>query len=315
MGEHGSHMRNLRIVLIAMTVLFLLLDTRSYAQEDVRTSQLNIYDRPTQAGTVADRVFKDSKGRVVKNIIYTGGGPAPYREELLQVYLITIAKYGPNDCIVRAATYWPGMILKSMIEGTCWPGTQIPRLTVFRDAHGVRTQETRHKTQDGKSTVLLFDSTGEKVIAVKSLTPDDVDLVHGWGKEVGGFACGIAANRERGHQEDIELFVTIKNIGFRQDRRVIVSPVAVELKDSAGRLIGPKAEFATKEAKIAPNTCPPFGEGPAVGESSLLTSYRLGDRYDQLAPGKYEMTVRVCSPVITGLLVSNTLLLEIEAAR
>ena len=308
-------MKSLRIVLIAISVLLLLLDTGSNAQEDVRTSQLQIYDRPTQAGTVADRVFKDSKGRVVKSIIYTGGGPAPYREELLQVYLISIAKYGPNDCVVRAATYWPGMILKSMIEGTCWPGTATPKLTIFRDAHGVRTQETRHKTENGKSTVLLFDATGEKVVAIKSLTPDDVDLVHGWGKEVGGFACGIAANRERGHQEDMELFVTVKNISFRQDRRVIVSPVAVELKDSAGRLIGPKAEFATKEAKISPGTCPPFGEGPPVGESRLLTSYRLGERYDPLASGKYEMTVRVCSPVIAGLMVSNTLFLEIEATK
>jgi hypothetical protein len=308
-------MKNLRIALMATSVLLLLLDSRAYAQDDVQTSELHIYDRPTQAGTVADRVFKDSKGRVVKTVIYTGGGPAPYREELLRVYLITIAKYGPDDCVVRAATYWPGMILKSMIEGTCWPGTATPKLTVIRDAHGVRTQETRHKTQGGKSSVLLFDATGEKVIAIKSQTPDDVDLVHGWGKEVGGLACGIAANRERGRQEDLELFVTVKNISFRQDRVTTVSPVAVELKDSAGLLIGPKAEFASKEAKIAPSTCPPFGEAPIVGESRLLTSYRLGERYVGLAPGKYEMTVRLCSRLISGLLVSNTLLLEIEATR
>jgi hypothetical protein len=306
-------MNTLRIVLMAVAVLLPLLDSR--AQEDVQTSQLQIYDRPTQAGTVADRVFKDSKGRVVKNILYTGGGPAPYHEELLQVYLISIAKYGPNDCVVRAATYWPGMILKSMIEGTCWPGTATPKLTVFRDAHGVRTQEARHKTEAGKSTVLLFDATGEKVVAIKSLTPDDIDLAHGWGKEVGGVACGIAANRERGRQEDMELFITIKNSSYRRDRVPTVSPVAVELKDSAGRLVRPKAELAAKEAKIAPNVCPPFGELPLIGESRLLTSYRLGERYDGLAPGKYEMTVRLCSPVISGLLVSNTLLLEIEATR
>ena len=113
----------------------------------------------------------------------------------------------------------------------------------------------------------------------------------------------------------MEVFVTIKNISFRKDLVTTVSPVAVELKDSAGRLIGPKAEFASKEAKIAPNTCPPISESPTVGESRLLASYRLGDRYDPLAPGKYEMTVRVCSRVITGLLVSNTLLLEIEATK
>jgi hypothetical protein len=308
-------MKNHRILLTAMSVLLLLLDSRAYAQEDVQTSQLHIYDRPTQAGTVADRTFKDSKGRVVKSVIYTGGGPAPYHEELLQVYLISIAKYGADDCVVRAATYWPGMILKSMIEGTCWPGTAMPKLTVFRDAHGVRTQETRHKTEAGKSTVLLFDATGEKVIAIKSLTPGDVDLVHGWGEEVGGFACGIAANRERGRQEDMEVLVTIKNISFRKDLMTTVSPVAVELKDSAGRLIGPKAELAAKEAKIAPNTCPPFGESPFVGESRLVTSYRLGERYDGLAPGKYEMTVKLCSRVISGMLVSNKLLLEIEATK
>jgi hypothetical protein len=308
-------MKNLRIVLMAMSVLLLLLDSKAYAQADVQTSQLHIYDRPTQAGTVADREFRDSKGRVVRSVVYTGGGPAPYREELLRVYLISIAKYGANDCVVRAATYWPGMILKSMIEGTCWPGTANPKLIVVRDAHGVRTQETRYKAEAGKKTVLLFDATGEKVIAIKSQTPDDVNLAHGWGNEVGGFACGIAANRERGLQEDMELFVTVKNINFRRDRVSMVSPLVAELKDSAGRVVGPKAELAAKEAKISPNTCPPFSELPLVGESLLLTSSRLSERYDRLAPGKYEMTVRLCSPVISGLLISNTLLLEIEAAR
>jgi hypothetical protein len=308
-------MKSLRIALVAMSVLLLLLDTGAYAQEDVQTSQLTIYDRPTQAGTVADRIFKDSKGRVVKNVLYTGGGPAPYHEELLRVYSISIAKYGPNDCVVRAANYWPGMILKSMMEGTCWPGTATPKLSVFRDAHGVRTQETRRKAEAGKSTILLFDATGEKVIAIKSLTPDDVDLVHGWGNEVGGFACGIAANRERGRQEDIELFVTVKNIRFRRDRVSTISLLAVELKDSTGRLIGPKAEFAVRESKITPTACPPFSEVPVIGESQLLISYRLGDRYDRLQPGKYEMTVRICSPVISGLLISNTISLEIEATR
>jgi hypothetical protein len=308
-------MKNLRIALVAMSVLLLVRGTGAYAQEDVQTSQLTIYDRPTQAGTVADRVFKDSKGRVVRNVLYTGGGPAPYHEELLRVYSISIAKYGPNDCVVRAANYWPGMILKSMMEGTCWPGTATPKLSVFRDAHGVRTQETRRKSEGGKSTVLLFDATGEKVVAIKSLTPEDVDLVHGWGNEVGGFVCGIAANRERGRQEDMELFVTLKNIRFRRDRVSTISPLAVELKDSTGQLIAPKAQLAAREAKITPTACPPFSEVPVIGESQLLISYRLGERYDRLAPGKYEMTVRLCSPVISGLLISNTLPLEIEATR
>lgn len=311
-------MKNLRIALIAMSALLLLLSSRVSAQVQVdeQRSELHIYDEPTSAGTVAHREFKDSKGRVVKSIIYTGGGPAaPYREELLREYLIGVSKYGADDCAVKGETYWPSMKLKSTVEAKCWPGTATPQLTTMRDARGVRTQEVRHKPEGGEQTVLLFDAKGEKVIAIKWETPTDVDLAHGWGEEAGGFACGIAANRERGRQEDIEVSVTVKNISFKEDRVSAISPFAVELKDSAGRLIEPKAEFAAEEAKIAPNTCPPSGGGSYVGQSDPLTSYRLGERYDRLAQGKYEMTVKLCSPVISGLLVSNSVLLEIEASK
>jgi hypothetical protein len=46
------------------------------------------------------------------------------------------------------------------------------------------------------------------------------------------------------------VFVTVKNVGFREDRVAYISPVAVELRDEAGRLVAPKAEYAEEETPI-----------------------------------------------------------------
>jgi hypothetical protein len=297
--------------------MLLLLQGGASAQVAEQQGELRIYDRPTQINTVASREFKDDKGRVVKVIYYTGGGggfEGPYSEELLREQSIHVYTYDDQDCLIKSETYEPGMKLTRTADAQCLPGTATPRLTTAHDARGVRQAETRHDAKGSTQTTLYFDTGGDKVIAIDGDTPADVDLAHGWGKVTGGFACGIAANREKGRQEDLDVWVTIKNISYRTEGVVMVSPVLVELKDSAGRVIEPKAEYEEDGNKLQPGACPTYmSQGaPFIGQSDLLRSYALGERYDRLSPGTYSMTVKHCLSATRGLLVSNTILLEIE---
>jgi hypothetical protein len=162
---------------------------------------------------------------------------------------------------------------------------------------------------------LHFDSDGDKVIAIQGDTPTDVDLTHGWGEEVNGFACGIAANREKGLQEDLNISVTIKNISDRSEAGLMVSNFKVELKDSAGRLVEPKATYKNQENETPAEECRGGFGVPFAGRSQWLPGYALGEQYDRLAPGRYSITVTHCLSARRGLLISNTIYLEVEGKK
>lgn len=297
-------------------VLLLLLQGGVSAQVAEQQGELRIYDRATQINTVASREFKDDRGRVVKVIYYTGGGgfEGPYREELLHEQSIRVQTYDDHDCIIKIENYEPGMKLTRTADVQCLTGTSTPSLTITRDARGVKQAEVRHDAKGSTQTTLWFDADGDKVIAIDGDTPTDVDLAHGWGKEAGGFACGIAANREKGRQKDLQVWVTIKNISNRTEGVPMVAPVLVELKDSIGQVIEPKAEYEDAGNKIQQGTCPTYmSQGvPFAGDSDLLRSYELGERYGALAPGTYTMTVKHCVSTMRRLLVSNTIHFEVE---
>lgn len=278
--------------------------------------ELRLYLRATQIGTTASREFKDDKRRVVRAIYYTGGGgtEGPYVEELLREQSIHVYTYDEYDCRIRSESYAPGMKLTQTAEVRCLAGTAIPQFTIARDARSVKQVETRHTAAGGTRTVLYFDGDGEKVIAIKGDTPTDVDLTHGWGEDVSGFACGIAANREKGLQEDLHVSVTIKNISYRSEGRLMVSPVKLELLDSAGRLVEPKAEYKNHQNEARSEKCHGGWGVPFAGKSQWLPGYALGEQYDQLAPGKYSVTVTQCLSAKRGLLISNTIHLEVEGA-
>ncbi len=310
-------MNKCRVKTGVVLVALLLLASGVRAQVAEQQGELRIYDRATQINTVANREFKDQRGRVIKVIYYTGGGggfEGPYSEELLREQSIRVYTYDEHDCRVRSENYEPGMKLTSTVEVQCLAGTRTPGLTTTRDARGIKQAEVKHDAKGSTQTTLYFDADGHKVIAIDGDTPPDVDLAHGWGKVSGGFACGIAANREKGRQEDLHVWVTIKNISYRTEEVLMVSPVLVELKDSAGRLIEPKAEYEGDGNKIQSGACPTYmSQGaPRAGESDLLRSYALGERYHRLTPGTYSMTVKHCLPTMRGLLVSNTILFEVE---
>jgi hypothetical protein len=298
-------------------ITLLLLSVAVRAQVAEPKGELRLYGRATQVGTVANREFKDGKGRVVKVIYYTGGGSSfqgPFREELLREQSISTYTYNDQGCRIRSEVFKPGMKLSRTDNVRCHDGTATPRLTTISDARGVKQAEIRHKANGSTQTELLFDSFGDKVVAINGEVPTDVDLLHGWGEELGGFACGIAANRERGRQEDLEVHVTIKNISHDAEGVVMISPVLVELKDITGRVVERKSAYRKDENKTQSEGCPTYmNQGaPFAGRSQPQTGYGLGEQYDRLAPGTYSITIAYCVSGERGLLVSNTILLEVE---
>jgi hypothetical protein len=309
MNKHGS---KTNVTLITL----LLLSVAVRAQVAEPEGELRIYPRATQIGTVAIREFRDHQGRVVKRIYYTGGGSSfqgPFREELLREQSTIRYTYNDQGCRIKSEVFEPGMKLRRTDNVRCVDGTATPKLTTISDSRGVKQAEIRHNANGGTQTELIFDSRGEQVVAINGDLPTDVDLLHGWGKEFDGFACGIAANRERGRQDDLEIHVTIKNISH-DTGVVIVSPVLVELKDITGRVVERKAAYRKPENEGQSEGCPSYmNQGaPLAGRSQPQSGYGLGEQYDRLAPGKYSLTVTYCVWGVAGRLVSNTIPLEVE---
>jgi hypothetical protein len=309
------NVRSVKPFVLAVVLLSSSAGARAQDGAGGAQGELRLYERATQIGTVASRVFRDAKGRVVKTIYYTGGGiEGPYSVESLREQSIRVTTYDDYDCPVKNETYAPGMKVTYTIETRCRKGTATPHITTARDARGVKQSETRHRSDDGTQTSLYFDDEGEHVVSIWGRTPADVDLVHGWGKEVAGFACGIAASRVRGRQSELSVWVTIKNIGHHNEVGLdMISPVAFELRDAAGQLVAPKANSDTDFDESASTACPSNeGRGvPSAGASQLLRSYALGERYDRLPPGTYSVTVKHCLSSKRQLVVSNTINLEV----
>lgn len=295
--------------------ILVFLSMAGFAQQPEQEGELRIYPRATQVGTVALREFKDDKGRVSKIIYYTSGGSleGPFHEELLREQSIHLFTYDEHGCRVTSQIYQPGLKLDRTREVRCLDGTATPSLTTVRDANGIKQFETIHTPRGGTRTVLYFDSEGDKIVAINGELPSTVDLVHGWGEPFNGLACGIAVNREKGRQEDLQVHVTIKNISNEFGRGVMISPVLVELKDIAGRVIERKTAKRTDENELRSGGCPSYvgQSATGAGRSQPQPAYSLGDQYDPLAPGKYSFTATYCVSGVSGRLVSNTILFEI----
>lgn len=296
-------------------LILVLLSITALAQEPEQKGELRIYHRATQVGTVANREFRDDRGRVSKIIYYTSGGSfeGPFLEELLREQSIHLFTYDEHGCRVKSQSYEPGLKLDRTREVRCFDGTATPSLTTVRYANGIKQFETIHTSSGGTQTVLYFDYEGEKIVGINGELPTTVDLVHGWGEPFNGFACGIAVNREKGRQEDLQIHATIKNISNESSGGVMISPVLVELKDMAGRVIERKAAKRTAGNELQTEGSPSYlGQGaPGAGRSQPQPGYILGDQFDPLAPGKYSFTATYCVSGMSGRLVSNTILFEI----
>jgi len=299
-------------------IILLLLSISVRAQEPEPKGELRIYHRGTQIGTAAAREFKDDKGRLIKAIYYTYTGESDsggnFREELLREQSTSTFEYDESGCPSKSKNYDRGFKLLHTYEVTCFEGTATPKLTIIRNSHGVKTAEKRHTATGAGRAMLYFDSDGDKVVGISGELPADADLVHGWGDPLRGFALGIAGNREKGQQEELRVHVTIKNVSHDAEPLVMISPIQIELKDASGRLVEPKTAYRPNLAQIQSDECPSYmKEGaPGTGRSQFKASYALGEQFNRLAPGNYSITVAYCVSGVSGRLVSNTIVLEVE---
>jgi hypothetical protein len=150
---------------------------------------------------VANREFKDHKGRVVKVIYYGYDDYSTnnFREELLRERSSRTSEYDEYGCPIKSKSYDHLLNLTAVEEVRCAEGTSIPLLSTSRNSSDIKHRETRHTETGGAKTILEFDSTGEKVIGITGEFPDDTDLVHGWGNVLNGLAVGIARTARAVH--------------------------------------------------------------------------------------------------------------------
>jgi hypothetical protein len=303
---------------ILPAALFILVGSANAQTKE--TGELHLYSHSTQIGVVANREFKDDKGRVVKVIYYSGGGEGlkgPFREELLREHSIQTNQFDDNGCNIKSESFAPGMKLTGTGETICFEGTAQAKLITTRNARGIRTAEIRKMLKNDYSSdksTLYFDASGEKVIGLNGDIPTDVDLRHGWGASVSGFALGIAANREKGRQDELEVWSSIKNIDRVEEGLPMVTPFLIELKDSKGNLVDPVAAYADDRNRLQSEECPrDKGVGaPFAGSAQLQSGFSFRERYRQLTPGRYSITIKYCLGDTGGLLISNTIDVEIE---
>jgi hypothetical protein len=306
---------------ILPAALFILIGSANAQTKE--TGELHLYSHSTQIGVVANREFKDTKGRVVKVIYYTGGTSefnGPFREELLQEHSIHTFQFDDNDCSIKSESFAPGMKPSGSSETICFEGTSEAKLITIRNARGIKTVEIRKILKDDHSrtkSTLFFDATGEKVVALDGDIPTDVDLLHGWGEPLNGLALGIAANREKGRLEELQVWSSLKNIDDAGERMPRIWPLLIELKDSNGRFIEPTAQYADDMNQFQSEECPRDKDwgAPFAGSSQLQRGFSFRDRYGQPAPGRYSITIKYCLGDTGKLLLSNTIDVEIEAPR
>ena len=301
------------IVIVLSLLLLLSISTR--AQEREPKGELQIYPRATQVGTVANRQFKDDKGRVVKIIYYdyADGAARNFREELLREQSSRTSEYDEYGCPIKSKSYDRLLNLTAVEEVRCSEGTSTPLLTTRRNSSDITQRETRHTQTGSAKTILEFDSTGEKVIGITGEFPKDTDLVHGWGNGLNGLAVGIAPNRESGAQQDLSVNVTIKNVD-NDSSDLMLSPVLFELKHSNGQAIQEKMFHLSNSNKIESGPCPNYMRmgAPRAGRALILYSLNLGELYDPMPPGKYSMTITYCVSKELERLVSNTIQIEVN---
>jgi len=303
----------LHTTIIPVLTFLALVSVYGQAQEVGSKGELQVYARATQVGTVANRQFKDAKGRIVKIITYTYAADSMgnFREELLREQSSRTWEYDEHGCPVKVESYDQLHNLTSTEETGCVSGTATASLATLRNPLGVKQRETRYQG-GGVETVLEFDSKGEKIIGMNGAMPNDIDLVHGWGDVVHDFALGIAANRESGPQQDLRVCVTIKNVD--NDSSLTAAPVLLELKDANGQVIPENAFNRITNSATQPNECPEKQKigTPGIGRALIQFSIGLGESYTALPPGKYSLTVTFCITGVPERLVSNTIQLEVN---
>ncbi|MCF6286313.1 MAG: hypothetical protein L3K26_14150, partial [Candidatus Hydrogenedentes bacterium] len=292
------------------------------------SGKLSIYSSETSVGTVAKRVFLDEKGRDWKVIHYRrrwpwANGKYPPRprknleslgEKDLEAVFVRIRLYDEMGRVRRVENRSPEMVLLGTWD-TLYSGDA--KTSVHRTSVGIRTYEVR-RIPGREVSHLYFDDSGERLVALKGLLPDDVDLADGWGEDTGGLACGIGVNRTQGTLGDISVSVTINNrTGHDAD---IVSCRAyhvlqVELRNAGNSIVQQDVEKLSERDAYLTRINSYAKENMQTLRPNCAATYEnfeLGDWYSDLPADTYYLTVKRRAAEKGFVLTSNTLKLAIQ---
>ena len=280
---------------------------------------LTIYEVASQIGTVANRVFRDSQGRLSKTIYYTAGPfriRGPYTEESLRVQSVVIYKYDDQGRKWREEHYGPDLRLQRIKE-TAYQDSR--KTIVWRRADETREYEIRYSETRAISH-LFFDLSGRNLVGLYGAMPPDLDLAWGWGPSAEGLVCGIGANRTNAPLEDIRVYVMVRNL-TQSPANVATALqyhiVQMELRDGKGEWVPQNTDYIRKRdrdlIRINRGTC----EAIETIEPNhvICGEFGLQDWYDGLASGTYHLIIRRRASGGDFSLVSNVLVLEVQAGR
>jgi len=287
-------------------------------------SELSLYHAVNpNMGTAAARGFRDKDERIVKAILYkprqTPDGPAqpPFTEGNIEPFMIVLYRYDDQGREVRREEYTLEMeLLRS--KGTIYDAQGQHERTIWQGPTGTIQREAIHRGPRARS-YLLYDATGEGLLAISGRLPDRLDLACGWGAAVNGLAGGVVPTKAAAPLRDMEFSLTVKNMDpapAKVVRGLQFRTMALELRDAAGRVVPHSEErIAQRTQELRFKAGPEERTYPIKpGHADRFDSpYRLDDWYADLPPGAYTLTVRrrIAGPDFD--LVCNTIALTIEA--
>lgn len=279
---------------------------------DDQGGELTFYSSQSSIGIVASRIFRDEEGRVTKAVYYGlrpelfGKVEAPYTEQMVFVDKVDLYAYDGQGREIRHECYAGDMRLLSVAE-TAYDDEGERSTITCRNAAGVRTRESR-RPGSRKGCTLHFDTTGEGLVGIEGVVPEDIDLVHGWGKDMHGLSCGLAAERSSGTLAEIVIRATVRNRGAVADE--ITSGRRIILLDADERVVPPKDERAQDRRDDQT-----WRESIDPGTARMVVQGELARWYSDVEPGDY-ILILVCRDSEGDYsVVSNQLAITIEPSH
>ncbi len=329
-------------ILLSSLALVALSSARQATQPDAE-GKLTLYDTMTEIGTVGRREFHDESGHLAKVIVYTCAWPTtcsagaatsvpvrvslrgPFDPNSLAVCWIETYDYDEDGRQVRASTYSSRGVLSGF--GTCaydsdgWLRCMKHFTPDGRRHYEIRYAPPRPSDMVGKDpswrpkrgreqSHLYFDESGERLVAVRGVLPDDLAWIWGWGPEGGGLCCAIAPYCASGPLAKIRVALTVRN-AMEAPRNVAIGSGTYRpiLRDSAGRVV--TISEASKGARGL-RVSQPGGLYTRPGEGAHWDTLELASWYDSLTPGDYSLQVEYRGDETEWRFVTNTITISIR---
>jgi hypothetical protein len=302
-------------VLLKSLILCISFSDASRRQIAQPAGELRIYAFPTQIGVIANRTFRDDKGRISKEIFYTlkNFAEPPYTEAMLDVQSVVIYTYDDRGLKIKSEHYDRSMNLLYRWE-TKYDDNKGKREIKYT-SEGIRTYEIRYVERSSVSH-LYYDDSGKNLVGIRGLLPQDIDLPFGWGEPVNGLSCGIAHTKVKSATDDSPvdaIYVNVKNIGLKDVVIEKIEAAEIELRDRSGALVKETAEYLSNKQDGLQKYRQSYGQLVKPGESGYIyPAYELRVRYGNLAPGQYSIRVRQPIGVMGISLLSSAIHFEVK---